>query len=85
MNKAVKCCCKTIRSVVHRGIQYAHRFPMRFAEGQYGLCGGAVGLSAPVAEAATVDERMVICASLTSGVDAASPLRGRDAPAPNGG
>ena len=27
---------------------------MRFAEGQSGLCGGAVGLSAPVAEAATV-------------------------------
>ncbi len=27
---------------------------MRFAEGLYGLCGWAVGLSAPVAETATV-------------------------------
>ena len=30
------------------------RGSIRFAEGQWGLCGGAVGLSAPVAEAATV-------------------------------
>ena len=27
---------------------------MRFAEGRYGLCGGALGLSAHVAETATV-------------------------------
>ena len=30
-------------------------------------------------------EWMVICASLTSGEDSASPLRGRDAPAPKSG
>ena len=73
--------------------------PMRFVKGQYGLCGGAAGLSAPVAEAATV-RWMVICASLTSGQETpriapasqlaslggyASPFRERDAPAPNGG
>ena len=50
MNKNANCCCKTIRSVAHLDIQYAHRFYGFKGEAQY-LHGHTGGLTLEVEDA----------------------------------
>ena len=47
LNKNTKCCCKTIRSIAHLNIQYAHRFYGFKGEAQY-LHGHTGGLTLEV-------------------------------------
>ena len=58
MNKNTKCCCKTIRSVAHLDIQYAHRFYGFKGEAQY-LHGHTGGLTLEVEDTVNPGVNMV--------------------------
>ena len=58
MNKEIPCGCKTIRSVAHLDIQYAHRFYGFKGEAQY-LHGHSGGLTLEVEEAVNPGVNMV--------------------------
>ena len=58
MNKNTKCCCKTIRSIAHLNIQYAHRFYGFKGEAQY-LHGHTGGLTLEVEDTVNPGVNMV--------------------------
>ena len=58
MNKNTKCCCKTIRSISHLNIQYAHRFYGFKGEAQY-LHGHTGGLTLEVEDTVNPGVNMV--------------------------
>ena len=58
MNKNTNCCCKTIRSVAHLDIQYAHRFYGFRGEAQY-LHGHTGGLTLEVEDTVNPGVNMV--------------------------
>ena len=58
MNKNAKCCCKTIRSIAHLNIQYAHRFYGFKGEAQY-LHGHTGGLTLEVEDTVNPGVNMV--------------------------
>ena len=81
MDKNTKCCCKTIRSITHLDIQYAHRFYGFKGEAQY-LHGHTGGLTLEVEDAVNPGVNMVFpCNEIKKTAPAGASLAATHLPA----